>query len=1023
MRQCLTRRAYPRKAGWHVNLSRWERRYGRNFSISNGLRLDDHASQSILHFKRKYNVFNRILIPGQASQRDPAAWTSLLEPGLPPHLRENGKTETSTNLDASDIAEIILAAQNETYGQTQIDVLYHLGVEQGRWRAVVWLVKHLVEAFAPAHLKSLRLTKTLCTWTDVASLHQITNNAINVQASNAPKKDAAITSLDLASLDELTDDLRPEKLSREAILRHDTLGSIWRSIGLMTINCAGVEIQPEILEIIAYLHHMEIMPSSIYNQKPSSDPTAIQQPLMLTLFSSRILTSLSDAAWRAHAQSVIEEVKLNGTERSPLRPEIPGMAYRVHVAGLRPEVWLELILWSCLHGGWILQGTAILRAAYDVPAESDTTRKWRPLSWRSLMDYSEHDQDWDKFEFMFNTETFSATSGAQTGVQTSVRRTVSTEVVNAYVDALLSTISQGVGQRGVAQGTVLRRLQMLHKFLGRSDSKLETGSWDAVVLRFVDTVNFVINQRENFDRLVSLSPSVGEELQSNDSRALPAYVLDGSAAVLGLFHHALRSRVKAGDIHGALRLFESLQTLADKNKHQSVIDFLRKQQLLADGGYETTDAMFTNNFSGIEYPAFHVQVPVTILGPFLELVADAKAYDFGRWLLYSDEIDGPVLPEEYYGNAAVAPALVRFASETQDTTLLSKVIKARSLQPQPGEPTMPRNVLQSFFESQVNLHRWDSAIRILEHMRDNHSYYWNVINVAHVIRVMLWQIRGSAMGDERAAHNLSKAQDLLRDMVLGKYDRLGERMRHVQEQITLLLTMLATLDRSWAEFALNMQPLMGAYVFNLPPKACNLVMEGIVDAYGSVAGRRLLGIFLSHHILSEQNMVHTQSLEEPEEPKMTRYIPSVLDKPERRRTAVRIPGQPQEEVVVYGGLKPDLMTIQIIFNKATNELKNEARHIDDASEPQLQPPPSDLLPDDGTNDGFESSASGMVDWAIRCFRLLDMANEDIRDELLKALPESQLKAIKAKFPALFNGPADVQVGSEDHLVLDRPAEA
>lgn len=1009
MRRCLTwwtcsralRRPLPISGLRGATLS------PRNFAARSRTHPDDTASQSTGSPSLKYDVLKRISFPERDEKRNPAAWASLLEPGLPPHLRESDDTKTNTSLNASDIVEILLAAQSQISFGTTIDLLFHLGIEKGRWRAVVWLVKHLVETFAPAHSKPGRLSKTLCSWAFEKSLDEVTTDAINAQELGTPPADASISATNLHSLEELTDDLKPERLSRESLLWHDALGSIWRSLGVMTIECADGEIRPEILEIIAHLHHMEIMPASIYNQKPSADPTAIQQPLMLNLFSSRILTSLSDAAWRAHEKVVVEEAKAKGGAHVSVRPEIPGTAYRVNVAGLRPEVWLELILWSCLHGGWILQGAAILRAAYDERG-GPGVRKWRPLSWRSLVDYVERDQDWDELEYLFNTRKPSARDETHQSTTISVRRTISSEVVNAYVDALLSTVRLSVGERGAAPGLVLGHLETLHKFLGRSGLALETGSWDAVVLRFLDIQEAVISQRHNFDRLIGLSPRMGEELQPDRTLPLPAYVLDGSAAVLGLFHRALRSRIHAGDVNGALRLFESLQTLADKNKHQSVVDFIQKQRVLGNSRAEPADGMFTNNFSGIEYPAFDVQIPSTILGPFLELITDAKAYDFGKWLLYSDEIDGPVLLEQHYGDPAVTPALVRFAAETNDTVLLSKLIQARSLQAQAGEPTMPRNVLLSFFESQVNLRRWDAAVRILEYMKDTQYAYWNFVSIAYVIRIMLLHVRGAEAGDQDSIQNLARAKTLLSNMVQGKYERKGERPHHVQDQIGLLLTMLSTLDRTWTEYCLNLQPLQGVYSFNLTAKAFNLVLDGVVDAYGSVAGRRLLGVFWSHSIRDAQKIGRRRSLDEAGEHIMTRFVPRILDRPGRKRTVIKIPGRPEEEVIIYGGLSPDLMTIHTIFFKAVQELKQGGALADHSTGLVSNLSPPDLESDTDEDEDIDLSPSGMIVWAIRCFRSMRMADEDIRDELDKALSEDEVSRIREQIPALFDAASNKQ---------------
>jgi hypothetical protein len=51
-------------------------------------------------------------------------------------------------------------------------------------------------------------------------------------------------------------------------------------------------------------------------------------------------------------------------------------------------------------------------------------------------------------------------------------------------------------------------------------------------------------------------------------------------------------------------------------------------------------------------------VPEPVLAAFIDLITDAKAYDLGRWLLYSDETGGSVI--RFFSSVTVAPALLRF---------------------------------------------------------------------------------------------------------------------------------------------------------------------------------------------------------------------------------------------------------------------------------------------------------------------------------------------------------------------------
>lgn len=978
MLRCLIQRQY------HRSSLQWGKRtlpifclssFATNYSTVNGKSRSETASQA----RPPYGVFDKIPFPRRYEVNNPDSWASLLEPALPLHLRQQKGDQTEPSLSASDAAQILTTAQRLERPENGIDLLFYLGIQKGRWSAVVWLIKSLVEAFGAPRAHSGCLFQTVCSWNHENDLNSLTNSPIDYAKLATLGPEAGQSPVRRQTLEELTDDYHPENLSRSEILRHDALGQIWRSLGRMTIACADGAMKPEVLEIIAYLHHMEIMPASIYNQRPSSDPTVIQQPPMLNLLSSRILTSLSDAAWRAHEKLVVEEFKAKGGDYASLRPEIPGMAYRVNVAGLRPEVWLELIIWSCLHGGWVAEGAAILRAIASEPAK----RLWKPLSWRTLTaDDHEHNQDWDHLIYLFNTRDSSVRDHSPADSKISVHRTISSEVVNAYVDALLSVMRVGVGERGVSTHEVLSNLTMLRKFLLRSRLSLGAGSWDAIMLRIFETQESVVHQRDNFDLIVKLPPTLGQGLTSDNVQDLPPYVLDGSASLLGLFHQALRGRIKAGDIKGSLRLFESVQALADENKHESVKDFLQKERFHA-----AKDEIFTSNYPGVDYPAFDLQIPATILGPFVELIADARAYDFGKWLLYSDDIDAPIIPVRLYGDPALTPALVRFAAETDDRELLSKLVRERGSYVGKGSSSLPRNVLLSFFESQVNLKRWEAAVRILQHIKDMQYPPWNIVALGHVTRMMLLSSRSSETEHGVYNQDLNHAKQLFSNMVKGGYERPGQRTKDERRHVTLLLIVLSAVDEHWARFGLSLQSLEGFYTFDLMIKPFNLILEGVVGSYGSVAGRRLLEVFWSRDVRPSQQGRQTRSADEGIEPTLSGPQQSFLEGPRRKRIVVPIRGQADKDVVVYGGLQPNLMTIRIILRKAAEEFKQ----ADNVS----------LRSDSESVEDAAVSGADMVIWAVRCLQSLRMADGDIRGELEETLAEYLSDDIKTRIPELF----------------------
>ena len=936
-----------------------------------------------MSLEQQYAVFQRVALPDNEQMRDPGHWTSLIEQGLPEHLQTESVVPPVVKLSISDIADLCLVARGVSANpKHQVDVLCHLAVVENRWSAVTWLVKELVGRYPQPNQH--QLSRTLSPWQCEGSLDSMSAKPITLPTSESVVKFAS-------SLHDLTGSRAPERMSRQELRSHDVIGSIWRSLAAMVAVCvdSGI-VRPEILEIIAHLHHREVIPASIYSHKPVADQTVVQQPPTLHLLSSRILTSLSDAAWRAHENTVVAEAKSGGM-RASARPELPGTAYRINVAGLRPEIWIELILWSCLHGGWIEQGADILRALHEYNQESiDELQKWKPLSWRSLMPASHANiRDWDGLDHLFNTNTKSTMDeGPLSNIR--VNRTVSSEVVNAYVDAVLLGMDNGVGVSGLAPRSVMQDLRCYQDFLGRSHLKLGGGSWEAMVLRFLDQSDDQF-MRFHAIPLTALCIGFGGYARSDTTSKLPPYVLDGSALVIGLFHRSLQIEIAAGNVHGALLKLTRLQKVTDENKQRSIAQFLRAYTKGKRANHGSQGGVsFTDNYAGIDYPAFDVQIPFATLGSLMNLFTSAKAYDLGTWLLTSKFVDGPLIPESLYTHESITPALIRFATETDNRELLGKLVVTRTEQnisDQEG-PMLPHHVALSFLHSQMTLYRWTPTIRLLEYIRDALSMYPSPGAFAVLLRSMLRAQKRAQDSVANATDDLGQAQAIFRDMVSGKYG-LGDTKRPGPQIVTIVL-ILSTLDTSWARFSLDLLPMPKYWECTLRAKTFNIILEGVVEAYGAAAGRKLLGIFWPHSVRSAQRRVA----------RMSRYRPSPLDKVNRQRTIVHVPGPKSVNVVMYGGLRPDLQTIRIVLHRALEDIKQDTSTSD---EPYIETESRGEL--DGTTTSQDDalvdlSPKGMLTWAVRCMLAQGMSDEAVQEELEGRLSKYALESLRPMVPSV-----------------------
>ncbi|KAK5163195.1 hypothetical protein LTR04_002678 [Oleoguttula sp. CCFEE 6159] len=919
----------------------------------------------------------RAWYPDRSVRRDASSWVALVEPLLPPQLRSStpqpDTKRAKATLSVKDIPHILLKARRSY----DVDILGCLGVEQGRWRAVVWIVKCLVE-HPVAAAESTGTVRPLfnVSWRNAGSLDEATEHPILAEHTAAhdlsPRR----------SLDELTD--TSAIYSRGVLhVRREALGQVWRSLGNMILSEARSQranassIMPHVLETIAYLHHVGIVPESTYAYVPTQDNSALQQPPTLHLLSSRILTSLSDAAWRAHELLVAEEANATGAQYTFLSHEIPGARSRLKVTELGPEVWLELVLWSCLHGGWVMDGVAIIEAMRQI----QDTGKWSLVCWRDILNSSGTDQlgksaiDWGKLQNIADANTRTARGEEHRGDRLRVERTISSEVVAAYVDALISTLRVGVGKRGTVPGTILLRIKLLKAFLEDFRMGLGNSSWDAIIVRFVESQGIDIERDPGMmEGILDLSPSFGQELESVNAplelyppSLTPTYVLDGSAAALGLLHRTLRAYIEANNVGGALRTFRRLQVYTDDNKERSLKQFFRemKDRLHsqdADGSFS-----FESNFSGIEYPGFHPQFPVNVLGPLLDLVTDAKAYQFGRWLLDSKDIDGPVVSESLYSDRGMAPSLIRFATATQDKSLLLKVTKAQSGVDGGKASPLPANVLLAFLDSQIVQRNWTSVENILEFMGSFPDYAWNYTTLAFLVKSMLHHrtIRHPTQADEQS---LSKAATIFGTLLQGRYNRARAGR---DSQLNCILGVLSSVNPAWARFCLGLRPLPAETRLDLPTSIFNILLKGVVDAYGSSAGKRLWDIWCGETI-----------------PPVGKVKPSgnggVSTMPRRRSspaisredsvTVVPLGDNPGSTVTFRGRFAPSLSTLRVIVQKALEEQrqapKQEALSVEDQTDGLLSDPKLEI-----------PATQHVLAWAAGVFRSLGLREDDIEREL------------------------------------------
>ncbi|KAI4720918.1 hypothetical protein E4T48_02782 [Aureobasidium sp. EXF-10727] len=923
-------------------------------------------------------------LPARDASRTAEAWMPTIEAALPPRLRTPGASKTTDQpFSAQDISRIIHIS-SYTY---DLDLLSYLAVKQNRPKAAVWLASMVISHDVtpdPPPPKDTNVWNTCLP--PHLSLSEYTSLARDGDAalSNPPAQNPLNDLHPPPSLDHLTAELHPLDEPLPSILRHETLGQIWYSLARMIIVDAGranndkanQAIKPEILEIIAMLHHSGAMPSSIYSYQPPNDPMSLCQPPTLHLLSNQIITSLTDAAWRAHETNVVEEAKERGGVYDFLRPEIPGSMYKVHVTGLGHEIWLELVLWAMLYGRYYKQGVKVLRHMH---ARLEGDKAWSVLSWRELANPivqsgQEKSINWDEVKYIFNT---GISNTDQTINKKKVRRTISAEVIASFIDAAVSHVGAGVGSRGMSPEDPARFLKAMKGFFKANNMSLGYTSWDATVLRFFESRGVDFEKDPQLaSKISSVATLFGDDISAVNAptrdqlwQSTPAYVLDGSAANIGYHHRLLRAHIKLGSLSGAMSVVRDLQQLTDTNKQRSIQEFFARQQdaTMQDEDEDTSEFGFQGRYGGIHYPSFFPQIPVPILADLVNLVVDSQALELGSWLLYSEDLDGPIIHQGLYSDRIMGPPLIRLAASLDDEILMRKVLR---FQKDTSGTEPPEEVLNELLDQQIDAGNWPFVDKALETFASGpiDGYSISTNTAASMIRTILSEAK-SCNGDlSRLETSVSaKAfQKMLNFRERGE-TRRAERGHKKPDMLELgirVWRLLALINEDWRQYAWKVSPNMAGYNYvNFTPRAFNRILSGVVDTYGSTAGKQYLGKFWPKSLEYEPPQA-SRDLDSPGGvPRMvayrrdTRVFTSPYTKrpehriqiagPDGKRASINVPNQP--------GM--NLATIHIILKQALKEAAGQHTLVRQEAE-----------------------------WAWKIMKKFGLPNRHVRDEL-RAMPE------------------------------------
>jgi hypothetical protein len=813
----------------------------------------------------KRQNFLKGFMPGHRKRCDSAAWFNALEPLLPSHLRSQSFSGKASSLTAKEtamaLAHIITKARTENYGA--IDVLMELGIKRGRWSAVMFVVESLIaDAATQIPTQGPDQLPSNLNWPSL-------DDDLLKQSMEVGR-----TTYKLNGTSDQWDEFRfdPRYTDSMSITKNQAILQLWMSLGSIILESADLlpersaKVMGYVYQVIAKLHNSNFIPDQVYSYRHTSYDSTVRRPPIMHLLSSRILTTLSDAVWRAHQDEVIEKAVRAGTTYRDLGHDPPGGRFRLKVRELGPEVWLEFVLWCCVDGGFATAGAWIVERMRTRHADNP----WFAVQWTSPdgdnASYEGH-IDWSRVKLRHG-----GTVGQIEGYSREKpfaemeSRTVSTEVILALVEGAINARSPDVRRRGETQGAAQTAVVRLLSFL--EPHNLPLRYFDYLAARLLQETLFDFEgdytglqrlaERLKFLRSLETTQTPLEPLPSLQVDS----ILEQSEVYAGVLHQVLESTAVQNRFRPAAEAFALTQEVVDQSKLRSIASFLHSPRRADQGFFSTRDFTFSD-----EYTSSHGQLPAQKLAPFLDIVTDAGELEVGQWLLQSMDVDGPLIPLSAYNRTSLSPAILRFAALARDHLLIGDVVDMVSQRP--SNP--PVTFLRSLADTELKLHDFETAGRTLAELNTAKVGGIGLSNIANIVAAIIRIERTTRKSpEERIRRLLNPAQSLLEWVLRGDFrsitgDFTKEQIKEYRRSIACLLRVAEVIPNSvLPEIARRWMPEFAeSNVVGLNPRVFDIVLDAVVQSMGAKVGMMLWDLFCeerSTDAKETEGWVHTRDI-------------------------------------------------------------------------------------------------------------------------------------------------------------------
>ena len=780
-----------------------------------------------------------------------AAWATIIESYLPRNLRLGAEhdvekvSEEVVQHEALQPIDTLADVLSIARWYCKADLLSYVGVYQERWEAVMWLVKAMMEKYRDRkimEIQSCQLPPII--WKNVdRNLDEVTEKAIE---SEMPQPSEMVRKYNRwyggFSLDQYTGSFDSDHSDSPPVLGRKSLGQIWLSLGVMILQAADRPpedtsysvIMSHVFRILGHLHRIDALPYSIYNYSPPKDPTVLQRPPTLYVLSKRIMSTLSDVEWVIQYDEIIAKALSQGYE-------LPKAAVQPRLREFGPELWLDLILWACVQGGWIWEGARIIIEMQKRRGSKNT--QWSTVGWSKLCEVGSNPSFFSFLKREIEKARANQYSGLGMASGTNVQidmgtRTISQEVVFAIIDGLLNDPPSDTKDFPMTAVELHKSLVACISLLECNDSKLDSNFMDTIILRVIESVGSVERQPGSLNRFLDLRPTGLKQGTSESSIkiSLMDQEPDDSAAILGLYHRSLDQFSVEGNVEGSLGMFSKIQSTVDAQREGEILAFANNIKERLARGDDLSDLVGDQ-----EENASHVQpspIPVSALASFLDFVTHNRLFELGNWLLLNEDVDGGPMDPALYYDQNLQPAIFRFGTATSNSRILIKLLQGL-------ETPLSEPVVHALLRFQVALGKWTAVEELLEYVKNTPDMAWEPSDATSIAKAVL-QMEHKPPDNNVDVEMVSRALSLLQNLIHGKYNSKADpsRLRPDFSQLKTanqLGRILQTLPGSLKTITTKapQNDLRAHASVDISPFAFNILLETIVDQHGSLAGKKL----------------------------------------------------------------------------------------------------------------------------------------------------------------------------------------